>query len=120
MRAVIVHNPTSGMRRGDITSPLHQALNVWRERGWELVLNETHDGNDATRYARDAAEQGFDVAFAVGGDGTLNEVLNGLLGSNTPFGFLPCGQSNVWEIEMGIPWNNPAPAAQMQADASAR
>ncbi len=118
MRAVIIHNPSSGMH--DHQSPLAKALDVLRERGWELTLRETQNGGDATRIAQDAAEQEFNAAFAVGGDGTLNEVLNGLLGSDTALGVLPFGTANVWALEMGIPLNDLTRAAASQAESPVR
>ncbi len=57
----------------------------------------------ATRLAREAADEGFDVVVAFGGDGTLNEVANGLAGSPTPLATLPGGSANVFGRMLGIP-----------------
>jgi YegS/Rv2252/BmrU family lipid kinase len=118
MRAIVIHNPSSGM--GAHASPLTAAVNNLRTLGWATVARQTQAPGDATRFARDAAGQGFDAAFAVGGDGTVNEVLNGLLDSPTALGVLPLGTANVWALEMGLPLNDLPRAAEMQARAATR
>jgi YegS/Rv2252/BmrU family lipid kinase len=96
---------------------LESALNVWRGAGWCVQLVETDAGGDATRIAEQAARTNCDAVFAVGGDGTVNEVLNGLLDSNAALGVLPYGTANVWAKEMGLPLNDLAGAARLQLDA---
>ncbi|TAH52320.1 MAG: diacylglycerol kinase family lipid kinase [Chloroflexota bacterium] len=118
MRAVIIHNPSSGMTTH--RAALDAALNCLRELGWQVNARETEARGDATRLGRQAAEQGYDAAFAMGGDGTLNEVLNGVLNSETAVGVLPLGTANVWALEMGLPLDNLARAAQLQAEATPR
>lgn len=56
--------------------------------------------------ARDAVEEGFRAIVAAGGDGTVNEVANGVAGSEVSFGILPIGTMNVFSTELGIPQNN--------------
>src|SRR5437868_7333348 len=56
--------------------------------------------------ARHAAEKGFKKIAAAGGDGTINEVVNGLAGSNAALGLLPLGTVNVFAMELGLPANN--------------
>ena len=53
--------------------------------------------------ARDGVEQGFTSVIAVGGDGTVNEVVNGLAGSTTPLGIIPLGTANDFARQIGIP-----------------
>src|ERR671919_2126148 len=57
----------------------------------------------ATELCREAAEEGYDVVVAFGGDGTLNEAANGLVGSSTPLTALPGGATNVFCRTVGIP-----------------
>lgn len=118
MRAVIVHNPTSGMTSH--RAALDGAMRTFGALGWEVNALETQTGGDATRLAREAAKQGCHAAFAMGGDGTLNEVLNGVLHTGTAVGVLPLGTANVWALEMGLPLDNLPRAAELQATAQPR
>src|SRR5699024_583664 len=63
----------------------------------------------ATHLARSAASQGVDVVICLGGDGTLNETANGLIGSSTALGVLPGGSTNVFARTIGLP-NDPIEA----------
>jgi len=74
-----------------------------RERGHQVDVHVTYERGDAEALARRAAAQGADVVAAVGGDGTLNEVVNGLDGSDTPLGVIPLGTANDFARQSGIP-----------------
>lgn len=118
LRAVIIHNPTSGNTNHQ--TALNAAMATLRDLGWEITANETQAGGDATRLARAAAQQGVDVVLAMGGDGTLNEVSNGVLNTRTAVGVLPLGTANIWALEMGLPLDDIVRAAQLQAVATPR
>ena len=62
----------------------------------------TQRGGQATEIARDAASRGVDVVAVHGGDGTINEVINGIAGGTAALGVLPGGTANVWAKETGI------------------
>jgi diacylglycerol kinase family enzyme len=64
---------------------------------------DTEKRDHATRICREAAREGYDVVVAFGGDGTVNEAANGLVGSDTPLTALPGGSTNVWARTLGIP-----------------
>jgi diacylglycerol kinase family enzyme len=64
---------------------------------------ETESRLHATQICREAASEGYDVVVAFGGDGTVNEVANGLAGSETPLTCLPGGSTNVFCRILGIP-----------------
>jgi diacylglycerol kinase family enzyme len=64
---------------------------------------DTQERNHATDICREAARQGYDVVVAFGGDGTVSEAANGLVGSDTPLTALPGGSTNVWARTLGIP-----------------
>ncbi|WP_354702303.1 hypothetical protein DSM112329_02661 [Paraconexibacter sp. AEG42_29] len=70
---------------------------------YEVDAIDTKGKNDATAIAREAALEGYDVVVAFGGDGTVNEAANGLLGSDTPLSCLPGGATNVYARLLGIP-----------------
>jgi len=100
-RALIIHNPRSGWR--DVQRDLVQARAYLIERGWSVELEQTRAAGDAGRLALEAAEAGLDTALVAGGDGTLNEAVNALVGTHTAIGLLPCGTANVWARQLGIP-----------------
>ncbi len=64
---------------------------------------DTEKRDHATQICREAASEGYDVVVAFGGDGTVNEAANGLIGSDTPLTALPGGSTNVWARTIGIP-----------------
>lgn len=110
MKACLILNPAAGPR--DFHRQLNKAVEHLRDRGWEVKLLETTEKGDATRLARQAADQRCDVAIAVGGDGTINEVVNGIVGSDTALGIIPAGTANVYAADVGIPiWSPLRPNA---------
>jgi diacylglycerol kinase family enzyme len=70
---------------------------------YEVEAVATEAQAHATELCREAAASGFDVVVAFGGDGTVNEAANGLVGSNTPLTCLPGGSTNVFCRTLGIP-----------------
>jgi diacylglycerol kinase (ATP) len=78
-------------------------VNWVRERGHHVDVRVTFERGDAVALARAAATEGADVVAAVGGDGTLNEVVNGLDGTDTPLGVIPLGTANDFARQAGIP-----------------
>ena len=100
--AVIIANPASG---GYIqhARQVEETLAFLREAGWEIELQLTREAGDASRLVRQAVAQKIDVVIAAGGDGTINEVIQELVGSETALGVLPFGTVNVWARETNIP-----------------
>ncbi len=70
---------------------------------FEVDAVDTEARGHATELCREAAHEGYDVVVAFGGDGTVNEAANGLLGSPTPLSCLPGGSANVFGKMLGIP-----------------
>ena len=69
----------------------------------DCVVCTTTCTGDAELMARRGAEEGFEKIVAAGGDGTINEVVNGLAGTNVTLGLLPIGTMNVFATELGLP-----------------
>lgn len=101
-RAVtVIYNPTAGWRRRRKLMDVVEAMN---RRGATVTLRETTGPGDAELFAREAALDGSaEIVVAAGGDGTINEVANGLAGSDVPLGVIPTGTANVLAIEIGLP-----------------
>jgi diacylglycerol kinase family enzyme len=79
-------------------------LVVYALRGrYEVEAIDTDARGHATELSREAAREGYDVVVAFGGDGTVNEAANGLVGSDTPLCCLPGGRANVYCRMLGIP-----------------
>ncbi len=79
-------------------------LVVYALRGrYEVHAVDTEARDHATELCREAAREGYDVVVAFGGDGTVNEAANGLVGSQTPLCCLPGGRTNVYCRILGIP-----------------
>jgi YegS/Rv2252/BmrU family lipid kinase len=101
-RALIIFNPIAG-QAASFEQDIEAAGDVWRAHGWAVELQPTAGPGDGTRIARSAALAGYDVVVAAGGDGTVNEVINGLVGTQTALAVLPIGTVNVWVRELGLP-----------------
>ncbi|MFS1514201.1 diacylglycerol kinase [Chengkuizengella sp. SCS-71B] len=104
-RARLIYNPSSG--REEMKKRLPEVLKKLESGGFETSTHETKGQGDASRAAEEAVKREFDVVIAAGGDGTLNEVVNGL--ANQPFrpklGILPLGTTNDFARALGIPKN---------------
>jgi diacylglycerol kinase (ATP) len=74
-----------------------------REKGHLVEPMPTFELGQAAAFAADAARRGVDVVAAVGGDGTINEVVNGLDGHDVPLGIIPLGTANDFARQVGIP-----------------
>ncbi len=70
-----------------------------------LQLYKTKCAGDATVAAKKFAEEGYDIVVAIGGDGTVNEVAQGLMNSNTALGIIPMGSGNGLARDLGLPMN---------------
>jgi diacylglycerol kinase (ATP) len=114
-RVLILFNPFAGQAY-NLKQTLESAAEIWRNHGWVVELRPTQAPGDATVQAREAASKGFDVVVAAGGDGTVNEVMNGLVGTSTALAVLPIGTVNIWARELGLSMDlRRAAAAFLQA-----
>lgn len=101
MRIKLVANPISG---GEARPKIDRAVSRLEQQGADVELFLTTGRGDARAAAATAAGEGFDRVMAAGGDGTLNEVVNGVRDSDCPVAFLPLGTVNVFALEAGIPF----------------
>ena len=98
---MFLYNPTAG--RIPARYFVSIAARGLRRSGWRVEARATRSGEHASELARQAAEDGMDVVFGIGGDGTLRRVASGLVGSRTALGVLPAGTMNVFGRELGLP-----------------
>ncbi len=102
-RCLVIINPVSGggaARRYALD--LQWKLSTFFDT---IEVKFTTGANDATRFAKAACEDGFDAVFCMGGDGTVNETVNGIAqgGFKVTFGFIPVGTVNDMSRALGIP-----------------
>jgi diacylglycerol kinase (ATP) len=98
-RLLIIFNPAAGWRRRRRLAPVLAHL---REHGCTLALRETDGPGDAERFAAEVDPAEFDLVVVAGGDGTVNETINGLARSGLPLALIPLGTANVLAAEIGL------------------
>jgi len=101
-RCLIVVNPCAGRKKGLRALPkLHRFFD---ENGYSVTDHVTASRGDGQAFTESAAS-GFDLIVCVGGDGTMNEVITGVLksGSGTPVAYIPAGSTNDFSRGLGIP-----------------
>jgi len=108
--ALLIYNLASGRRRHRRFAEIEEAARILNAAGIRTELAPTTGRGTATGIARHAAAQNRDLVITCGGDGTINEVINGLAGSQVPMALLPAGTANILAKELGIPWDIPAAA----------
>jgi diacylglycerol kinase (ATP) len=109
--ALLIVNPTAG--GGRRAGQLDEARRIFRENGIETELQLTTAPGEATVMARRAVSDAREMVVVCGGDGTVNEVVNGLACSQVPLAVLPAGTANVLAKELGLPWNLPRAAKRV-------
>src|SRR6202049_131375 len=110
-KAILLYNPLSGRRRGRRLADIEAALSVLRGAGVEASAAPTRAASDATDHTKQAIAEGCDTIFACGGDGTVHEVLQGLVGADTALGIIPLGTANSLAHDLRLPLS-PAAAAR--------
>lgn len=98
--ATIIVNPAA---HNAPKRPRLQEADDWlRAQGWKAEWQETRAAGEAAGMAAAAAAAGVPLVFVVGGDGTLREAVNGLVGTETALAHVPAGTSNLWAREVGF------------------
>jgi YegS/Rv2252/BmrU family lipid kinase len=108
-KACLIINPRGGQNLAKIP----EILAVFAAAGWRTEIKLKEYGGQTMELATEAAEKGYNLIIAYGGDGTLNQVVNGVMnakGQNSIIGLIPGGTANVWSGEIGVP-SDPVKAA---------
>jgi len=115
--ALMIHNPNAGNGGDGRRRLLDEARHIFASRGIDADLAETTGPGHAIEIAARAAEENRGLVIACGGDGTLNEVVNGLAthqnGHRVPLALLPGGTANILAKELNLPWNIPQAAQKL-------
>lgn len=115
--ALLIHNPNAGSGGAARRAHLDEARRLLEARGIQADLAETTGPGEATEIARRAGPDGRQLVIACGGDGTVNEVVNGLAagqnGHRVPMALLPAGTANVLAKELELSWDIPKAAEQL-------
>src|SRR6202051_3203253 len=99
---VIIYNPHAGKLKRKGSERLERSRRILTEAGHEGILGPTFGPGAAVALARDWAADGVGLIVAAGGDGTINEVAEGMVHSAVPLGILPAGTANVLATETGM------------------
>ncbi|HKZ57584.1 MAG TPA: diacylglycerol kinase family protein [Thermodesulfovibrionales bacterium] len=97
---VLIFNPTAKNASG---RKIVRASHFLRSRGYKAEILFTEQKGHAESLARDAVKESPSLIIAAGGDGTFNEIVNGIAGSEIPMAILPLGTTNVLAKELGLP-----------------
>jgi diacylglycerol kinase (ATP) len=97
---ILIGNPAA---RGASLKKFDSASVFLQEKGFDAEVLLTEKDGDATRLAQDAVGKRPYAIMAAGGDGTINEVINGMVSSAVPLAILPLGTTNVLAKELGVP-----------------
>jgi YegS/Rv2252/BmrU family lipid kinase len=116
---LILYNPSSGRRKHRRDADIKAIQKVLRDAGLDVTASPTGNPDRAAEQARAAAASGRDTVVACGGDGTINDILQGLVGTNTALGVIPLGTANALAHDLGMPMN-PVKAARALVDATPR
>jgi diacylglycerol kinase (ATP) len=115
--ALLIHNPNAGGGGRGRQRGLNEARHIFAGGGIETELAETTGPGHATEIALRAAGEGRQLVIACGGDGTLNEIVNGLAaqqnGHRVPLALLPGGTANILAKELDLPWDIPSAAEKL-------
>ena len=117
LNALLIHNPNAGNGGAARRRTLDTARHIFAHGGIATDLAETTGPGHATEIAARAAQEDRQLVIACGGDGTLNEIVNGLAahqnGHRVPLALLPGGTANILAKELDLPWDIPSAAERL-------
>ena len=102
IHAKLIANPGAG-KPEESARQLELATRLLQEHGMEVDVALAKPKEEATPLAKQAVKDGYDLVIAMGGDGTLEAVLRGMVGRKTPMGIIPTGTQNNIARSLGIP-----------------
>ncbi len=111
-KAMLLYNPLSGRRRESRLADIEAALSVLRKAGVEVSAAPTRAASDAADQTSQAIAADCDTIFACGGDGTIHDVLQGLVGTKAALAIIPLGTANSLAHDLGLPLS---PTAAVEA-----
>jgi diacylglycerol kinase (ATP) len=114
-RGYLVFNPSAGMR-AKTAIRVQEVIRLFAPENIEMVPSPTEAEGSVIHQVREMVQEKPDLIVTWGGDGTINEVLNGMFGTGIPLGFLPGGTANLMVRELGIPLNVPKAIRVIGAD----
>jgi YegS/Rv2252/BmrU family lipid kinase len=118
-KALLLYNPLSGRRHGRRVNEVESAQAILRASGVATTAAATAGPGEAAEQVRQAIRDGCDTVFACGGDGTVHDVVQGLVGSNVALGVIPLGTANSLAHDLGLPIS-PTGAARAALNAKPR
>ena len=101
-RVAVIYNPASGQISARREAAIQAALVVFRQAGIDAEAFVTHGIGSATELAEQAVRSGYDTILACGGDGTVHEVLQGIVGTDIALGVVPLGTANALASDLGL------------------
>jgi YegS/Rv2252/BmrU family lipid kinase len=101
-RVALIHNPYSGHKFLPRERALNRAVALLRESGIEADELQTDGPGSAKNLARAALRNGYDTILACGGDGTVHEVLQAIVGTDMALGVVPLGTANALAQDLGL------------------
>jgi len=104
-RMLAITNPSAS--GGGYRRDMPRIMEALRALGYDVDERHTTAPGDAVDLAREAVTESYQLVCALGGDGTVNEAVNGLAGSGVPLAIVPTGTVNVLAMELGIPLDPP-------------
>ncbi|HEX5410602.1 MAG TPA: diacylglycerol kinase family protein [Terriglobia bacterium] len=104
-KAIFISNPLAGIKRSRRTRQIQEAIAALRKAGIGADLLFTSCPGDAQQLATKAVKRGCDLVIVCGGDGTINEVANGMATAQIPLAVLPGGTANIIAKELRVPGN---------------
>ncbi len=118
-KAALIYNPASGRQHGRRMAQIEAAARVLHNTGVETIIAASKGPGEAGAQAQQMIADGCDSILACGGDGTIHDVIQGMVYSQAAVGIIPLGTANALAHDLGVP-RNPVAAARLALTAERR